>query len=114
MDDPQASIVERFVELVLQSPPAIVCLVLSTFIGYGLAYVLLVHGRENPPKLGTLLNVALGLGFTAIVFVVSNFDIIGRDLTAEQISDRAPFTLLIAFAVSFVVLVGAMMRGGRR
>lgn len=114
MAEPAGKIWDGFVKILLASPPSLVSLVLCTFIGYGLAYVLLVHGRSDPPRLGNVLSAALGLGFTAIIFMVSNFDILGPEITADQISARAPFTFLIAFAVSFMVLVGAMILRGKK
>jgi hypothetical protein len=114
MTAPPEDIWGGFVAILLGSPPALVSLVLCTFIGYGLAYVILVHGRLNPPNLGNVLSAALGIGFTAIVFMASNYDILGPDITTDQISARAPFTFLIAFAVSFVVLVAAMLLRGEQ
>lgn len=97
---------KEFVSLVVKSPVALVTLVLVTFCGYGISFVLFDYRRTDVHRSHRFFHVFVGLGYTALVFVVANIDLISRDLTIDQITARVPFTLLVGFVVAFILILG--------
>jgi hypothetical protein len=108
---PANELVKGFTSLVLQSPPAVVTLVVSTFFGYGISFILFDYWRAQVNKSHYLFHVAIGLGYAAVVFCMVNFDLLARDLTVEQITNRIPLTFLVSFVLAFVIMmVGGIWR----
>lgn len=108
---------KEFIKIVIASPVAIVTLVLSAFFGYGISFIVFDYRKSKVKKSHYLFHVTIGLGYAAVIFSIVNFDILSRRLTMDQMSQRMPLTLLISFAVSFVLMMaGAVWRqrsGGR-
>lgn len=108
---PTNQIITEFIRLALGSPVAIVTLVLSWFSGYGISFVLFDYRRSNPRKSHYWFHAAIGLGYTAVVFITVNLDILTRSLTVDQIARRIPLTLLVSVAAGFVIMLsGAIWR----
>jgi hypothetical protein len=105
---PADDVIKEFTLLVLKSPPAVVTLVVSTFFGYGISFVLFDYRRAQVNKSHYLFHVAIGLGYAAVIFCGVNFDLLSVNLTVEQITNRIPLTLLVSFVLAFVI----MMAGG--
>jgi len=104
-------VAKAFTSIVIASPVAVVTMVLSAFLGYGISFVLFDYRRLQVKKTHYLFHVAFGLGYTAVIFLVVNHDILSHTLTARQMMDRMPLTLLVSFAVGFtVMLIGSVMR----
>lgn len=105
LPEPAKEIVKEFVALVLKSPPAVVTLVLSTFFGYGISFVLFDYRRTEVKKSHYLFHVAIGLGYAAVVFSVVNYDLLSHNLTMEHMTNRMPLTLLVSFVVAFLIML---------
>lgn len=107
MDGPGGwdQVLKTFGDVVVKSPVATVALVLSTFFGYGISFVLFDYRRSQVLKSHYPFHVTFGLGFTAVVFSAVNYDLLSRNLTVDQITQRVPLTLLVGFAVTFVVII---------
>ncbi len=104
-------VLKEFIIIVAKSPVAMVTIVLSTFFGYGISFVLFDYRRAEVGKSHYLFHVALGLGYAATIFSIVNHDLLSYNLTIDQISERMPLTLLISFIISFFVMtVGAIWR----
>ncbi|HEY1602098.1 MAG TPA: hypothetical protein VGG64_21025 [Pirellulales bacterium] len=102
---------KAFVLLVIQSPPALVTLGVSTFFGYGISFILFDYRRSQIQKSHYMFHVSIGLGYAAAMFCLVNFDLVTRTLTVEQITTRIPLTLLLSLGLAFVImLVGAIWR----
>lgn len=100
------SIIQQFVDLVVKSPIAIVTIVLSWFLGFGISFILFDY-RRNPVRVSHYsFHSALGLGYAALIFVIVNRDLVSTTLTAEQVAQRMPLTLLVSFAVAFLLMMG--------
>src|ERR1700726_4708378 len=108
---PATDVVKGFTSLVIQSPPALVTLVLATFFGYGLSFILFDYRRAKIRKSHYMFHVTVGLSYAAVMFCAVNYDLLSRTLTVEQIINRIPLTLLLSFGVAFVIMVvGAIWR----
>jgi hypothetical protein len=108
---PATEVLKGFTSLVVQSPPALVTLVVSTFFGYGISFILFDYRRAEIHKSHYMFHVAIGLGYAALMFCAVNFDLLARTLTIEQITNRIPLTLLLSLGLAFVIMVvGAIWR----
>ena len=94
-----------FWELVTKSPPALVTLTLSVFMGYGVSFLVFDYGKSEAEPHGWQFHIAVGLGYAALIFLGVNGDIIGRKLTTDQMIERIPITFLVSFAILFIVIV---------
>ncbi|MFY9744141.1 MAG: hypothetical protein WA252_05830 [Candidatus Sulfotelmatobacter sp.] len=102
---------KEFARIVIASPVALVTLVLSAFLGYGISFILFDYRRLQVRKSHYMFHVVFGLGYTAVIFLIVNYDLLSRTLTASQIMGRMPLTLLVSFAVGFtVMLAGAIVK----
>jgi hypothetical protein len=109
--NPTSEVLKEFAKIVIASPVAVVTIVLSAFLGYGISFVLFDYRRLQVRKSHYMFHVAFGLGYTAVIFLAVNYDLVSHSLTANQIMERIPLTLLVSFAVGFtVMLVGSVMR----
>jgi hypothetical protein len=104
-DEGWTDIGKAFVALLLKSPIAIVTVVLATFCGYGISFVAFDYRRVAVHKSHYYFHVAMGLAYSATIFCLLNFDLIKRNLTIDEVSARMPFTLVVTFAITFVLLV---------
>ncbi|NMH26479.1 hypothetical protein [Flavobacterium silvaticum] len=102
----QTDFLEKFGEIAVQSPTAIVTSVLSTLLGYGISFLIFDYRKPaGKKKASVYFHAVIGLTYTAFIFIVSNFSIMKRDMTAEDINKAMPFTLMISFAVAFLIIV---------
>jgi hypothetical protein len=109
--DTWEEIFKEFVALVIKSPVAIMTVGVSTCFGYGIAFILFDYRRTEVRKSHRVFHVAIGLGYAAVIFCIVNYDLLSRGLTVEQITSRAPLTLLISAVVSFIIMtIGAFCR----
>lgn len=104
-----AEIVSAFVAIVLKSPVAIITIVLSWFLGYGISFVLFDYRKQQAEKSHFYFHCVIGLGYSALIFVLVNWDIISTNITMEDISKRIPLTLLISFSIGFVLIIGGVI-----
>ena len=108
---PTNQIINEFIRLAIGSPVAVVTLVLSWFCGYGISFIVFDYRRSTVRKSHYWFHAGFGLGYTAIVFIAVNWDLLSRSLTADQIAQRIPLTLLVSFAVGFLImLLGSICR----
>jgi hypothetical protein len=104
-------ILKAFAGLIIKSPIALVTIGVSTCFGYGIAFVLFDYRRVEVKKSHRSFHVAIGLGYAAVVFCVVNFDILAKNITAEQITSRTPLTLIVSGVTSFFIMIaGALWR----
>jgi uncharacterized membrane protein len=104
-------ILQHFVGLVIKSPIAIVTIVLSWFLGFGISFILFDYRRYPVRGSHYYFHSALGLGYAALIFVIVNWDLVSSNLTLEQVAQRVPLTLLVGFSVGFLLMVaGAIWR----
>lgn len=96
---------KKFIALVLKSPIAIVTLVLSFFLGYGISFVIFDYRNNSVKSSHYLYHLIIGLGYSAFIFLIVNFKIISREMTEEEFSKAMPVTLLVSFAVAFIAIV---------
>lgn len=111
-DDLQGSagdVIKHFVSIVVTSPVGVVTLVLSSFFGYGISFVLFDYRRSMVKRSHYPFHIAFGLGYAALMFAAVNFDLLSHQLTVDQIAQRTPLTLLVSFATSFLVMLGGGM-----
>lgn len=110
-DETVDELLKEFIPMITKSPVALATLVLSTFFGYGISFIVFDYRRSAVEKSHYLFHVALGLGYSATIFSLVNYDVLTHSLTLEQISNRMPFTLLISFMVAFFLMTsGAIWR----
>ena len=100
-----AEIGNKFVALVLKSPIAIVTMVMSFFLGYGISFLIFDYRNNSVKKAHYLYHLIIGLGYSAFIFIIVNFNIISREMTEEDFSKAMPVTLLVSFAVAFIAIV---------
>ena len=105
---PVEEILGQFVSIVTKSTPATIGLVLSSGFGYGISFVLLDYRRTMVRRTHFLLHVVLGVGYSATIFAIVNFDLLSHNLTIEQITARMPITLVVSFIVAFILIFGGM------
>jgi hypothetical protein len=98
-------IVKKFIKIVLTSPVAIVTLVLSTFLGYGISFVLFDYRRSKVRRSHFGFHVVIGLAYAALIFSCVNYDLLSHKLTVSQITERMPLTLLVSFSIGFLILL---------
>ena len=109
--DPTGEIITDFAKLAVASPAAVATLVLSWFCGYGISFVVFDYRRSNVRRSHYWFHASIGLAYAAVIFVCVNSDILGRNLTAAQVEERTPLTLVVSFAVCFaIMIVGAVCR----
>lgn len=106
---PADEILDQFVSIVTESTPATVGIVLSSFFGYGISFVLLDYRRATVRPTHFLLHVVLGIGYSATIFAIVNLDLLTHNLTIEQITTRMPITLVVSFIVAFILIFGGMI-----
>lgn len=99
-------IIQHFVALVIQSPPAVVTVVLSSCLGYGISFVLFDYRRNPVKKSHYLFHPIFGMAYAALIFFIINWDLVSQALTVDQIAGRMPFTLLVSFCVAFFIMFG--------
>lgn len=105
------AVFKEFIPLVAKSPVALATLVLSTFFGYGISFIIFDYRGSAVGKSHYVFHMALGLGYAATIFALVNYDLLSHDLTVEQISERMPLTLLVSFIIGFFMMtVGAIWR----
>lgn len=117
---PADEILKEFIPMITKSPVALATLVLSTFIGYSLSFIVFDYRKSVVKKSHYIFHASLGLGYSATIFSLVNYDVLSHDLTIEQISNRMPLTLLISFILAFFLIIGGaiwrqffyMRRGG--
>jgi hypothetical protein len=95
----------KFVSLTLKSPIAIVTLVLSFLLGYGISFLIFDYRNNSVKKTHYLFHLIIGLGYSAFIFIIVNFKAINRNMTEEEFSKCMPITLLVSFAVAFLVII---------
>ena len=89
----------------IKSPVALITLVLSTGLGYGISFVIFDYRRSEVSKSHYLLHPIVGLGYASMIFTLVNMDILSRKLNYSEIAGRMPLTLLIGFVVAFLIIV---------
>jgi hypothetical protein len=110
-DEAVDGVLKEFIPLVVKSPVALATLVLSTFFGYGISFIIFDYRSSSVGKSHYLFHLALGLGYAATIFAVVNFDLLSHNLTVDQISARMPLTLLVSFIIAFFMMTaGAIWR----
>ncbi|WP_443748153.1 hypothetical protein [Asticcacaulis solisilvae] len=97
---------KKFWALVATSPQAVICIALSSFLGYGISFIIFDYRKKVVQNSHYMFHVSIGLGYTAVIFCLVNCDILKHELTFSQLSARMPLTLLVSFAVGFLVLIG--------
>lgn len=106
----------NFWPLVLQSPVVLFFIGVIYAIGYNIAFLLFGYRKEVVREWKGLYYV-FGLGFTAFVFLIVNFGkIFSKDspITAEDIMELTPQTLLLSLAILFVVTIMVVFLRDRR
>ena len=98
-------LLKQFFILVMKSPVALVTLVLSAGLGYGISFVIFDYRRSDINKSHYLLHPVVGLGYASIVFTIVNTDILSRNLNYSDIVGRMPLTLLISFIFAFFIII---------
>jgi hypothetical protein len=98
-------ILKNFIALVIKTPVALITMGMSFFLGYGISFILFDYRKSKAAKSHYFFHLIIGLGYTALVFLVVNWKIINSDLTEEQLSKCMPLTLLISFAFAFISIV---------
>jgi len=96
---------KKFVALLLKSPIAIVTMVMSFFLGYGISFVIFDYRNNSVKKSHYLFHLIIGLGYSALIFIIVNSRLLGREMSEEEFSKAMPITLLISFAVAFLAIV---------
>lgn len=107
---------EGALAILLSSKMTLATFLLSSFMGYGISFILFDY-RIKTFNYWTHIpfHCIIGLGYTALIFVITNFDIFKRTLSLSEIIDRMPFTLVVSLAVGFVILlVGGIVREFRK
>lgn len=95
----------KFALLVTSSPPATISFVMTTFLGYGVSYFLLEYRQPESGKIPFPIQFFAGLAYSSFVFIAVNFDVLSRNIGILQILPRMPITLLIGFAIAFLIML---------
>lgn len=96
---------KNFVDLVIKDPVATVTLVLSFFVGYAFSFILFDYRNKKSKKSHFLFHLFIGLGYTALIFLIVNWKLVNCDITTSQLSKSMPYTFLIGLSVAFVIVV---------
>jgi len=78
---------------------------MSFFLGYGISFVIFDYRNNSVKKSHYLFHLIIGLGYSALIFIIVNSRLLGREMSEEEFSKAMPITLLISFAVAFLAIV---------
>jgi len=70
-------------------PVAVACIGLSSFMGYGISFILFDYRMKEVKKSHYGFHLAIGIGYTAAIFFMVNFDVVSKTITAQQLSSPA-------------------------
>ena len=96
---------KKFFALVLKSPIAIVTMTMSFFLGYGISFVIFDYRKNSIKKAHYLFHLLIGLSYSAFMFLIVNYNKVSFEMTEEDFSKSMPLTLLVSFAVAFIVII---------
>jgi len=83
---------------------------LSIFCGYGILFIVFDYRKSNK-SIFHAIHVSFGIGYIALIFCIVNPSLINPTITINQISERIPFTLLISFLITFILIfLGSIWR----
>jgi predicted membrane channel-forming protein YqfA (hemolysin III family) len=98
-------VVKKFIELVLKSPTAIITLVLSFFLGYSISFIIFDYRNNKAKGSHFWFHLFIGLGYSALMFLILNWKKINLEMTEEDFSKVMPITILVSFAIAFIAIV---------
>lgn len=96
---------KEFIALVVKTPLALVSLVFSFLLGYGISFVLFDYRRSTVSKSHYFYHLVIGIGYATSIFLLVNRDLISADITADKIAGRMPLTLIVSLSVGFVIIL---------
>jgi len=104
---------------ILKEPIALLAFVVTYFMGCGVAFVLFYYRRERVHGWRGLDHF-FGGGYAAVIFTIMNWKEVWNSaspITIDQIKNRTPQTLLLSFALLFIIttvvtIVRERKRGG--
>jgi hypothetical protein len=91
--------------LILKSPLMLFLFAMTYVMGYGISYLIFSYRKEDH-KVPFFIHLFFGLGYSLLMFCVVNIKLIikmNSSITLQALSDNSVFTVIISFAVIFVV-----------
>ena len=102
--------------MILKSPIALFALITILFMGYGISFLLFDY-RTNPRGISHYLHITIGFGYTCLIFVATSWPIVfspSKHLNLSDLATYCPRTIVVSFAILFIVMVSVMIFRERR
>ncbi|MGK7896908.1 MAG: hypothetical protein AB4372_25665 [Xenococcus sp. (in: cyanobacteria)] len=99
------------IEEIAKNPQFLILIFILYLFGYAIAFLLFSYHRESSIKNGHILNVAIGTGAVALVFVVMNMQLFfdNESITSEEIARKLPESIIMVFALLFIIFIVATL-----
>lgn len=102
--------------MILKSPIALFALISTFLMGYGISFLLFDY-RTNPKGLPHVFHIFIGCAYTCLIFMATSWSMIFSPTKPPDLPDLAiyfPRTMVVSFAVLFIVMVCVIICRERR
>lgn len=92
--------------IIFKSPVCIFTLIMTFLMGYIISFMIFDYSTD-PRGHSHILHIAIGMGYTCLVFVVTSWPIIfsPNALTLDDLATYCPRTTVLGFAILIIVMI---------